>query len=264
MLIYPQIDPIALHLGPLAIRWYGIMYLLGFTLSYVLLRYRLKRRPAMYWLAPLVDDLIFCCALGVVIGGRVGYMVFYQPLQLLEHPLSLFYVWEGGMSFHGGFLGVCAALIYFARKHKHSFFELADVIAPLAPLGLGCGRLGNFIGGELYGRVTQQPWGMVFPNGGLLPRHPSQLYEAFLEGLVLFAIVWWYSRKPRPWPSVSGVFLLGYACFRMLVEQFREPDAHLSFIAGGWLTMGQLLSMPMVLVGCWALIWAYRARPGVV
>jgi phosphatidylglycerol:prolipoprotein diacylglycerol transferase len=264
MLMYPEIDPIALQLGPVAIRWYGLTYLAGFTAAYLLLRHRLRTRPSMQWLQPYADDLLFYLALGVVVGGRVGYMVFYQPMQLLHEPLSLFYVWQGGMSFHGGFLGVCVAIFFFAKKHRRHFLELADIIAPLAPLGLGFGRIGNFIGGELYGRVTQVPWGMVFPAGGPLPRHPSQLYQAFLEGLVLFIIVWWYSSKPRPWPSVSGVFLIGYAIFRMSMEQFRQPDQQLNFIAWGWLTMGQLLSIPMFLVGVWVVVWAHRKRQGVV
>jgi phosphatidylglycerol:prolipoprotein diacylglycerol transferase len=252
MLTAPQIDPIAIQLGPLAIRWYGLMYLIAF-----LAFWWLGRRRAQ---AQQVDDLLFYGALGVILGGRLGYVFFYGFEQLLADPLYLVRIWQGGMSFHGGLLGVLVAAWLFGRKHGLGFFGVTDFIAPLVPLGLGAGRVGNFINGELWGRVSDAPWAMVFAHAGPLPRHPSQLYEAFLEGLVLFLLLWFYSAKPRPRMAVSGLFLVGYGAARTAVEFAREPDAHLGYLAGGWLTMGMLLSVPMVLVGAVLMGLAYRGQ----
>lgn len=262
MLVYPEIDPVAIQLGPLAVHWYGLMYLLGFVGGWWLGRVRAKR-PDTPWSPGMVDDLVFFVALGVILGGRLGYVLFYAFGDFLANPLVLVRVWEGGMSFHGGLIGVAIALFWFSRVHRLAFFATADFVAPLVPLGLFFGRIGNFINGELWGRPSELPWAMVFPHVDSQPRHPSQLYEAVLEGLVLFAIVWWFSSKPRPTASVAGLFLAGYGTFRFLVEFVREPDEHLGFIAFGWLTMGQLLSLPMILLGLALMVIAYRvaARP---
>ena len=262
MLTHPTIDPVALSLGPLQIRWYGLMYLFGFAAGWALGRYRAGRAGFERWSAQQVDDLVFYIALGIILGGRLGSVLFYNSGRLAEDPLMVLRIWEGGMSFHGGLIGVLVAMALFARKHGYTFFQTTDFIAPLVPPGLLFGRIGNFINGELWGRPTELPWGMVFrtaPDG--LPRHPSQLYEAALEGLLLFIILWLYSAKPRPTMAVSGLFLIGYGAFRSLVELVREPDAHLGFIAGGWLTMGQLLSLPMIALGALFMVIAYRRRP---
>lgn len=248
MLTYPDIDPVAISLGPLQVHWYGLMYLLGFAAAWWLGKRRAARQHSL--LQPdHVSDLIFYGALGVVVGGRAGYVLFYHFDYFLQDPLWLFAVWEGGMSFHGGLLGVITALYLYARKLDIRFFAMMDFVAPLVPIGLGAGRLGNFIGGELWGRVTDVPWGMVFPQAGALPRHPSQLYQFMLEGLLLFVILWCYSAKPRPTMTVSGLFLTCYGLFRFVVEFFRQPDAHLNFVALDWMTMGQLLSLPMIAAG---------------
>jgi len=252
-----EINPIALDLGPLQIHWYGLMYLIGFAAAWWL-GVRRARLPGSGWTEEQISDLIFWGAMGVVLGGRMGYVLFYHLDRFLQDPLWLFAVWEGGMSFHGGLLGVIAAVYLFGRKHGKSLFTMTDFVAPLVPIGLGAGRVGNFIGGELWGRVTDGPWGVVFPRGGDLPRHPSQLYEFALEGLVLFVVLWWFSSKPRPKMAVSGLFLLLYGLFRSLVEFVREPDAHLQFIAFEWLTMGQLLSLPMILLGMFLIGLAYK------
>ena len=257
MLAYPHINPIALQIGPLAVRWYGIMYLIGFSSAWFLALYRAKR-PNSGWAKEQVSDLIFYCALGVLIGGRLGYMLFYDFLDFLHNPLSIFRIWDGGMSFHGGCLGVITSVWFFSRKSHKPFFAVGDFLAPLVPLGLAAGRLGNFINGELWGRIASVPWAMVFPNAGYLPRHPSMLYEFFLEGIVLFAIIWIYSAKPRPRMAVAGLFLIGYGTFRIIVECFRQPDIQLGFIAFDWLTMGQLLSLPMVIAGVVFMFLAYR------
>ncbi|MDQ2696533.1 MAG: prolipoprotein diacylglyceryl transferase [Pseudomonadota bacterium] len=261
MLVHPDFDPVAFHLGPLAVRWYGLMYLLGFAAGWALGRVR-AARPGCGWTAAQIDDLVFYIALGVILGGRVGYVLFYAFADFLRNPLLLFMVWEGGMSFHGGLLGVLAAMVLYARKVGRGFFEVTDFIAPLVTPGLFFGRIGNFINGELWGRTTDLPWGMVFhtPGAGGLPRHPSQLYEALLEGPVLFAILWLYSARPRPAMAVSGLFLLCYGVFRFVVEFVRQPDEHLGFVAFGWLTMGQLLSLPMIVLGAGLMVWAYRRR----
>lgn len=250
MLTYPAINPVALSLGPFKIHWYGIMYLIGFILAWALALYRIQKYRLAFT-KEQVSDLIFYAACGVIIGGRLGYVLFYGFQNLIAEPLSLFKIWEGGMSFHGGLLGVTFALWLFARRTGKAFLEVTDFVAPLVPLGLAVGRVGNFINGELWGRVTDMPWGMVFPHAGNLPRHPSQLYELTLEGIVLFIIVWWAASKKRATGRVSAVFLIGYACSRIIAEFFRQPDWQLGYLAFGWLTMGQLLSIPMLLLGFW-------------
>ena len=257
MLNAPSIDPVAIAIGPLAIRWYGLMYLLGFGAAWWLGRRR-AARPGSTWTTEQVDDLIFWGAIGVIAGGRIGYVLFYGFDQLLADPLSLIRIWEGGMSFHGGLLGVMAAALWFGRRTGHGFFGVTDFIAPMVPIGLGAGRFGNFANGELWGRVSDVPWAMLFPGGGPLARHPSQLYEALLEGVLLFAVLWIYSARPRPAMAVSGAFLVGYGLLRSFVELFREPDAHLGYLAGDWLTMGMLLSLPMALAGAALIAAAYR------
>lgn len=248
MITYPHFDPVIFSLGPLKIHWYGLMYLFGFISAWLLANWR-ARHYQLNWTREQIGDLIFYAACGVIIGGRLGYMIFYNTEQLLMKPWTLLQLWEGGMSFHGGLLGVAIALACFTRKVNKSFLEVADFVAPIVPLGLAAGRIGNFINGELWGRVSDVPWAMVFPNAGLSPRHPSQLYEFTLEGIFLFFLVWIYASKPRARGRVSAVFLIGYALCRLLVECFREPDKPIGFIAFDWLTMGQLLSIPMLLIG---------------
>jgi len=257
MLVHPQFDPVALQLGPVSIRWYGLMYLVGFVGGLALGRLRVRTRPDLGWTTRDLDDLLFYCVLGVVLGGRLGYVLFYKFSEYMYDPIRILYVWEGGMSFHGGFLGVILAMWWFARRTHRTWFGVTDFLAPLAPLGLGAGRIGNFINAELWGRPTEVPWGMIFRNVDELPRHPSQLYEAALEGVLLFAILWFFSRKPRPTGAVSGLFLLGYGVLRFLVEFTREPDTFLGLLAMGW-SMGQWLSLPMILGGIAMLVWAYR------
>ncbi|NJB68973.1 phosphatidylglycerol:prolipoprotein diacylglycerol transferase [Desulfobaculum xiamenense] len=261
MLIYPHIDPVALHFGPLSVRWYGLMYLVGFAAAWSLGRMR-AARPGSGWTREQVDDLIAWGMLGVILGARLGYVLFYDLPVYLDNPAEVFMIWKGGMSFHGGLLGVLACFWLFARKTGKTFFEVSDFIAPFVPIGLCAGRIGNFINGELWGRVSDVPWAMIFPGfeAGPYPRHPSQLYEATLEGLVLFAIMFWFSASPRPRRAVSGLFALGYASARITVEFFREPDAQLGFLFGNWLTMGMILSLPLGLLGAWLLWSAYR-RP---
>jgi phosphatidylglycerol:prolipoprotein diacylglycerol transferase len=258
MLVHPQFDPVAIHLGPLAIRWYGLMYLLAFAFVLILGRLRIAARPDGGWKKHELDDLLFYGVLGVVLGGRLGYVLFYKPAYYLHNPAEIFSVWQGGMAFHGGFLGVLAAMWLFSRKSSKPWLAVADFVAPLVPLGLGAGRIGNFINGELWGRPTDVPWGMVFPQAGDgLARHPSQLYQFALEGLALFAILWVFSARPRPTGAVSGVFLIGYGSFRFLAEFTREPDSFLGLLALGF-SMGQWLSLPMVLAGACLLWWSYR------
>lgn len=255
MLQYPQFDPIALRIGPLAVHWYGLMYLVGFASAYLLGRWRITRGHTTFLTVRDLEDLTFYTVLGVVLGGRLGYVLFYKPAHYLAHPLEVFYLWEGGMSFHGGLLGVILVMLLFARKKGVSFFKLSDFVAPLIPLSLAAGRLGNFINGELWGRPTDVPWGMVFPQSGDgLARHPSQLYELGLEGIVLFVILWTFSARPRATGQISALFLIAYGLFRFLVEFTREPDNFLGLLAGG-MSMGQWLSLPMVLGG--ALMYAY-------
>lgn len=260
MLMYPEFDPVALQIGPLKVHWYGIMYLIGFAGGWWLGTVQAKR-PNSGWTSEQVSDMLFYVALGVVLGGRVGYTFFYGLDRFLADPLMIFRVWEGGMSFHGGFLGVMLAMWLFKRKHGKTFFDTMDFVAPCVTIGLGAGRLGNFINGELWGRVTDVPWGMVFPNAGPEPRHMSQLYQFLTEGVLLFLILWFFSRKPRPRMAVSGLFALCYGLFRFFTEFFRQPDAHMGdggFIAFGWLTQGQLLSFPMIILGAGLLWWAYN------
>ncbi len=257
-MIAPDIDPVALRLGPLQVHWYGLMYLIGFILAWWLGTVRAKRGSGG-WRPAEMSDLIFYCALGVILGGRLGYVLFYNLAHFARHPLEIFAIWSGGMSFHGGLLGVIVAMGLYARHTRRGFFEVADFVAPLCPLGLGAGRLGNFINHELWGRASDAPWAMVFPGAGPSPRHPSQLYEFALEGVALFVIVWLYSRKPRATGAVSGLFLLGYGMFRFAAEFAREPDAHLGFLALDWVTMGQILSVPMMLFGAW-LLWRKPPR----
>lgn len=259
MLTYPDFDPIVFNIGPLAVHWYGLMYLLGFSLAWGLGQWR-ARNPNYGWNKEQVNDLIFYAALGVIIGGRLGYVVFYNLSLYWHYPLDIFKIWDGGMSFHGGLLGVVIAMIGYSRKIHKSLFAVADFLAPLVPLGLAAGRMGNFINGELWGRVTTVPWSMVFPQGGASPRHPSQLYELILEGLLLFIILWFYSSKPRPEKRVSALFLILYGVFRFILEFFREPDLQLGFIAFGWLTVGQLLCLPMIMGGI--ILWYTAERTG--
>ncbi|MBM4200235.1 MAG: prolipoprotein diacylglyceryl transferase [Gammaproteobacteria bacterium] len=259
MLTYPQFDPVAVSLGPVKVHWYGLMYVIGISAAWWLSRRR-AQQPGFPWTPAQVEDFIFFTALGMVLGGRIGYMLFYNFPGFLADPLMIFRVWEGGMAFHGGLLGTLGAMWLYGRRHGMSFLELGDFVAPFVPIGLGAGRIGNFINGELWGKVTDLPWGMVFPTGGPLPRHPSQLYEAVLEGLVLFVILNFFSRKPRPVGAVGGVFLMGYGIFRFLVEFVREPDVQLGYLALDWVTMGQLLSLPMILGGLGLFIWAYRKK----
>lgn len=248
MLMHPQFDPIAIKIGPLAVHWYGLMYLAGFALAWWLGRWRIRHGLSNLTQRQL-EDLIFYCVLGIVLGGRLGYALFYKSASFLSDPVSVLYVWQGGMSFHGGLIGVLVVLFLFARKQGKTFLEIGDTVAPLVPLGLAAGRMGNFINGELWGRATMLPWGMVFPQSGTdIARHPSQLYEMALEGLVLFALLWWFARKPRPTGQISGLFLMGYGCFRFLVEYTREPDDFLGLLTAG-LSMGQWLSLPMVALG---------------
>ena len=257
MFLYPEFDPVAVHIGPLAVRWYGITYLAGFAAAWYLGKTRAARTDSP--VTPLqVDDLIFYGALGVILGGRIGYMLFYGFDQIVANPLNLFRIWEGGMSFHGGLLGVLAAMWLYARKLGKGFFAVTDFIAPLVPIGLGTGRIGNFINGELWGAPTTVPWAVIMDGQA---RHASQLYEACLEGLALFLILWLFSAQPRPRMAVSAVFLLGYGVFRCGMEFIRLPDAHMGYLAFGWVTMGQVLSLPLVVFGCLLLWLAYRGRP---
>ena len=262
MFVHPNFDPIAFQIGPLAVRWYGLMYLLAFAFVLGLGRWRIARGLTRVTARDL-DDLLFFCMLGTIVGGRLGYVLFYKASHYLAHPLDLLKVWEGGMSFHGGLIGVILAMAYFAWRRGFTFWQIADFGAPLVPTGLAAGRLGNFINGELWGRPTDVPWGMVFPQArdGLV-RHPSQLYEVGTEGVLLFVLVWWFARKPRPDGAVSGVFLIGYGVARFCVEFTREPDDFLGLLAMN-LSMGQWLSIPMVLAGIAVLVWSYRRRTAV-
>ncbi len=256
MLVHPSIDPIAFSIGPLAVRWYGLMYLVGFAAAWWLGTRRIGQDRAPISRKQF-DDLIFFAVLGVIIGGRLGYVLFYKPAHYASHPLEVFFIWQGGMAFHGGLLGVIVAMWIFARRQGVAFLRLMDFLAPLCPLGIAAGRLGNFINGELYGRVTDLPWGMVFRHAGEAPRHPSQLYQFALEGLALFVLLWWFSSKPRPRGQVSALFLIGYGSLRFVAEFGREPDAFLGLLLLG-LTMGQWLCIPMVVAGLGLAAWSRR------
>ena len=275
--LYIAFDPVAFSLGPLQVHWYGIMYLLAFLFFWLAGTWTVRHRPWWGWSAEDVGDMLFYGMLGVVIGGRLGYVLFYALDSLLADPLFLFRITQGGMSFHGGLLGVIVAMAWFARRSGRGFWQVADFVAPLVPIGLALGRLGNFIGGELWGRISDVPWAMVFANaiepggwqserlreawasGALdhLARHPSQLYQAAGEGLALFIVLAVYARRPRPTAAISGLFLAGYGVFRFVAEFFREPDAHIGYLAGNWLTMGMAFSLPMVLAGIVLVVFAY-------
>jgi phosphatidylglycerol:prolipoprotein diacylglycerol transferase len=267
--LYVAIDPVAFSLGPLSVHWYGIMYLLAFMLFWAGGNYLARKRPWFGWQAKDVGDFLFYGMLGVIVGGRLGYVFVYAFDSFLDNPLFLFRINEGGMSFHGGLIGVIVAMWWFGRRTGKNFWQISDFAAPLVPIGLCLGRIGNFIGGELWGRLSDAPWAMVFANavqpGGWqsevlraswsrgeldhLARHPSQLYQAGMEGFLLAMLMLWFSARPRPPARISGMFMVGYGSFRFAAEYFREPDAHLGFLAGGWLTMGMLLSLPMILAG---------------
>lgn len=284
MLIHPQFNPVALSLGPLSVHWYAVMYLIGFALFIVLGRWRIRRGLSV-WNKDQLDDCLTYGILGVILGGRLGYVLFYQPAYFFAHPADILKIWQGGMAFHGGLIGAIIAMLLFAARHKLRFWQIADMVAPLTPLGLGAGRIGNFINGELWGRVTDPAawWAMGFPAAkaaddalaasgslsaevmaayaqyGVLPRHASQLYEFFLEGLLLFAVVWWFARKPRAAGQISAVFLTGYGIFRFIVEYTRQPDDHLGLLALGW-SMGQWLCVPMIIGGIVLFAWAARHK----
>lgn len=283
-IIHPQFNPVAIDLGIVQAHWYGIMYLFAFGMAYALAIFRSKKRPD--WNAEMISDLLFYGAMGVILGGRIGYVLFYQFSEFLANPMYLFKINEGGMSFHGGFLGVAIAMFLFAKKYKKPAFNVLDFIIPCVPTGLLFGRIGNFINGELWGRVSNgdYSWLMLFPqawqadaelisqnpnlqslavnmgNYALLPRHPSQLYQAFSEGVVLFILCWWFASRPRPRMAVTGLFVLGYGIARFITEFFRQPDADQGFILLGWVTKGQMLSLPMIVLGLFLLIWAYKQQ----
>lgn len=265
MLIHPQFDPIALQLGPIGVHWYGLSYLAAFGLAMWAGLRRLRHEPYATtakphpWVARDLEDLMFFGVLGVILGGRIGYCLFYKPLYYLNHPLEIFAIWQGGMSFHGGLLGVIAAMLWFAHSRKRTFWQVADYISPCVPLGLASGRVGNFINGELWGRFASPdlPWAMVFPqSGSALPRHPSQIYQFLLEGILLFVMLWLYARKPRPEGRVAALFLIGYGLMRFIAEFFREPDSFLGVLALG-MSMGQWLCLPMIAFGVW--VWGRPA-----
>lgn len=259
MLTYPKIDPVLISLTEhLQIRWYGVMYLVAFALAWGLMRVRTRHQPG-WESTERLNDFTFYTAMGVMLGGRIGYLLFYMPLAWVHDPLLLFKVWQGGMSFHGGLLGVMASTWLFCHYTRTGFVQIGDWLAPCIPLGLAMGRLGNFINAELWGRVTTVPWGMVFPGGGFLPRHPSQLYAIALEGVLLFSILWIYGRKPRKSGRVMGLFLLGYGVIRFIEEFFREPDPQYGTLAWDWLTMGQVLCVPMAILGLYLML-GYHAR----
>ncbi|MCO4321547.1 prolipoprotein diacylglyceryl transferase [Aliidiomarina quisquiliarum] len=251
---YPQIDPVLVSIGPFDLHWYGLMYLIGAMFAYWWGSKRATADP--FWHKEQWQDLLFWGFLALILGGRIGYVLFYQFGTFLQHPLYIFNIMSGGMSFHGGMLGVILALAIFAKKRQVSLWQVGDFVAPLVPVGLGLGRIGNFINGELWGRVTDVSWGMVFPHAGAFARHPSQLYQALGEGLLLFVLLWWFSRKRRPVGAVGGLFLVGYGAARFVVEYFREPDAHLGLL--GFFSMGQWLSLPMIIAGAVIMLLAYK------
>jgi len=257
MFVHPQFDPVAIHLGSFGIHWYGLMYLVGFLSFLALGKWQINHRSWHRWTVSMLDDALFFGALGVIIGGRLGYVLFYQFDYFAQHPAEILAVWQGGMSFHGGFLGVLTAMWFFSRKYHIGWLKIMDFVAPLVPIGLGAGRMGNFINGELWGRVTNADFGMVFPRVDNLLRHPSQLYEFALEGVLLFLILWIYSSKPRATGSISALFLIGYGSFRFLAEYTREPDDYLGLLSMG-LSMGQWLSLPMIITGVVMFIFSQK------
>jgi phosphatidylglycerol:prolipoprotein diacylglycerol transferase len=259
MLVHPQFDPVAISIGSFGIRWYGLMYLLGFVAGLLLGRMRAARDAWRGWAPREVDDVLFYVVVGIIAGGRLGYVLFYKLDYYLAHPLEIFYIWQGGMSFHGGMLGVFAAVYLFARKSSKPWLAITDFLAPLVPPGIAAGRFGNFVNAELWGRPTDVPWAFVFPNVDRIPRHPSQLYELALEGIALFILLWWFSRTPRALGAVSALFLIGYGGARFAVEYTREPDSFMGLLALG-LSMGQWLSLPMIVAGAAMLWWAYRGN----
>ncbi len=263
-LLYPQFDPVALELGPLAIRWYGVMYLAGFAAFYGLgLRHAKRLNLTAIWSAERLEQLLTAGVIGIIIGGRLGEVLFYQPAYYLAHPLEIIAIWKGGMSFHGGLIGAIAAMAWHARRTGLRFWEVADFVAPLIPPGLGFGRIGNFINGELWGRPAPAdlPWAMIFPHVDEVPRHPSQLYQAFAEGVVLFLLLWFFARRPRPTGAVAALFLLAYGVIRFCCEFFRNPDPGIFSGLSATLTTAQWLSLAMVAAGTLLMVWAYRPRP---
>ena len=268
--MHPEINPVALQLGPVAIHWYGLTYLVAFGLFMFLGKLRLRQQPyaslkgTEAWSYRDVEDILFMGVMGVVLGGRIGYCIFYKPAYYLSHPLEVFAVWQGGMSFHGGLLGVIAAMVWFAYSRQKSFWQVADFVAPCVPTGLASGRVGNFINGELWGRVAEPslPWGMVFRGAGDMPRHPSQIYQFLLEGLLFFVLLWWYATTAPKRGQVAAAFLVGYGVFRFIAEFFREPDAHLGLLSLG-MSMGQWLCLPMIAGGVVLWLW-FNKQPAAV
>lgn len=275
MLIYPTIDPVAIQIGPLAVHWYGIMYLIGFVGGYAVLWWRIRHQSGIPWNPQQLGDMIFYAAIGIVLGGRIGYILFYNFPYYIANPLQMFAVWDGGMSFHGGLLGVLAAMALYARRFRRSFFDLTDFIAPAVPIGLGAGRVGNFINGELWGKVSTHPWAMQLPcwDGRFINRYcggspvgysaphlPTQLYEAFFEGVIMFALLWWFSAHKRPRMVISGLFALLYGIIRFGIEFVRLPDPQLGYLAFGWMTMGQLLSLPLIAIGIVLIYMGYHKK----
>jgi len=258
MLIHPQFDPVAFSIGPVSVHWYGLTYLFAFTCFIVLGRRRAHRRPELGWNAQSVDDVLFYGIFGVILGARLGEVLFFQPAYYFAHPVEIFAVWNGGMSFHGGFLGVLAAMWLYGRRRGRSFWEITDFIAPMVPIGLAAGRIGNFINGELWGRPMNEtlPWAMLYPWVDDLPRHPSQLYQAAGEGLLLFILLWWFASRPRPLRAVSGFFLVGYGTLRFIAEFFRNPDPGIFSGLGLEWTTAQWLCLPMILIGTYLIVRA--------
>lgn len=258
-MIHPQFDPVAFSLGPLSVHWYGLMYLAGFMAGQYLGIWRATKDAWRLFTPDQVKDLLFYIVMGIILGGRVGYVLFYHLDLFFDNPLYLFKIWEGGMSFHGGFLGVAIAVILFAKHTNKAWFAVGDFVAPLVPPGIFFGRFGNFLNGELWGRETDVAWGMIFPQiGDGLTRHPSQLYQMMGEGFLLLVLMWWFSSKPRPRMAVSAMFMIGYGVFRTAAEFFRQPDEHIGYLLGGYFTQGMLLSLPMILVGIVLMAMAYR------
>lgn len=259
MFVHPEFDPIAFSIGPLSVRWYGLMYLFAFTVGGLLAAYR-ARQPHSGWKVEEISDFVFYIALGVILGGRMGYALFYNFAYYSQHPMEILYVWTGGMSFHGGLLGVIIALYFYAKNTERPVLEVYDFVAPFCGLGIAAVRFSNFINQELWGRVTDSPFAMIFPAAGPEPRHPSQLYEMFFEGFVLFAIIWIYTQKKRPLGRPAGLFLIIYGLARFSVEFVREPDAHLGTVAFDWMTMGQALTLPMIILGCLLFLFAAKTQ----